>query len=73
MSHEITNQVIELSADELEVVAGGAAELDEEAIFGAKQTGLASVLKVGPTGVTSLSSASGLDIFSAAQKQLGVF
>jgi predicted secreted protein len=73
MSNEIQNQAIELSADELDVVAGGAAQLDEKALFSFEATGLASVLKVGPTGVTSLSSASGLDIFSAAEKQLGVF
>jgi predicted secreted protein len=73
MSNEITNQAIELSADELDVVNGGAAFLDESAIFAVSKNSIASSLSVGPNGVTSLTAASDLDIFSAATKQLGVF
>jgi hypothetical protein len=73
MSHEITNQVIELSADELEVVAGGAGLLDEEAIFAVNKTSLVSGLSVGAGGVTSVTATDSLDIFSAASKKLAVF
>jgi hypothetical protein len=72
MSHEIQNQVIELSADELDVVAGGAAFLDEKAIFAANKTSLASGLSVGAGGVTSVTATDSLDIFSAASKNLFV-
>jgi hypothetical protein len=73
MSNEITNQVIELSADELEVVAGGAGLLDEEAIFAVNKTSLVSGLSVGAGGVTSVTATDSLDIFSAASKKLAVF
>jgi hypothetical protein len=73
MSHEINNQAIELSADELDVVAGGLALLNESAIFAVSQNSLASGLSVGATGVTSVTAASDLDILSAATKKLGVF
>jgi hypothetical protein len=72
MSHEIKNEAIELSADELDVVAGGAAELDEKALFNFQATGINSLLKVGPTGVQSFSQVSDFAILSEAEKQLRV-
>jgi hypothetical protein len=72
MSNEITNQAIELSTDELDVVAGGAADLTEAAIFNVNKTSLASALSVGPGGVTSLTATDSLDIFSAAFKNVSV-
>ncbi|AFZ00902.1 CTB family bacteriocin [Calothrix sp. PCC 6303] len=73
MSHEINNEAIELSADELDVVAGGAASLDEKALFNFQATGINSILNVGPNGVQSLSQVSDFDILSEAEKQLRVF
>jgi hypothetical protein len=72
MSNEIKNQAIELSADELDVVAGGAAALSEDQLFAVNKNDLASSLSVGANGVTSLTAASDLDIFSAASKDLFV-
>jgi hypothetical protein len=72
MSHEITNQAIELSADELDVVAGGVAQLTEAAIFNVNKNDLASALSVGAGGTQSLTAASNLDIFSAAFKNVSV-
>jgi hypothetical protein len=72
MSHEITNQVIELSADELDVVAGGAANLFEAAVFDVSKTSLVSGLSVGAAGVTSVTATDSLDIFSAAFKNVSV-
>jgi hypothetical protein len=72
MSHEINNEAIELSADELETVAGGAAQLDEKGLFSFEATGINSILKVGPTGVQSLSQVSDFAILSEAEKQLRV-
>jgi hypothetical protein len=72
MSNEIKNEAIELSTDELDVVAGGAADLTEAAIFNVNKNDLASSLSVGPNGVTSLTATSDLDIFSAAFKNVSV-
>jgi hypothetical protein len=72
MINEINNEAIELSADELDVVAGGAASLAELAIFDFSKNSLASSLSVGPNGVTSLTATSDLDIFSAAFKNVSV-
>jgi hypothetical protein len=72
MSNEITNQAIELSADELDVVAGGAADLLEAAVFNVNKNSLASGLSVGAAGVTSVTATDSLDIFSAAFKNVSV-
>jgi hypothetical protein len=72
MSHEINNQAIELSADELDVVAGGAAFLSEDQLFAVDKNSLASGLSVGAAGVTSVTAASDLDILSVASKDLFV-
>jgi hypothetical protein len=72
MINEIQNQEIELSADELDVVAGGVASLQEFAIFNVSQNSIGSSLSVGPNGVTSLTTATDLDIFSAAFKNVSV-
>jgi hypothetical protein len=72
MSHEIQNQVTELSADELDVVNGGVAELTEGAIFAVNKNELVSGFSVGASGTQSFTAASNLDIFSAGFKNITV-
>jgi hypothetical protein len=73
MSHEIKNQEIELSADELDTVAGGAASSFDFGSFSASQNSIGSALLVGPGGTASLTSASDLNIDSVGEKLIQVF
>jgi hypothetical protein len=54
MSHEINNEAIELSTDELDTVAGGAAFLNEFGSFSAEKNVINSALVTGPGGTQSL-------------------
>jgi hypothetical protein len=73
MSHEIKNEAIELSADELDVVNGGAASLFEFGAFSASQNSISSALLVGPGGTASLTQVTDLNIDSIGAKAVQVF
>jgi hypothetical protein len=73
MSHEIKNEAIELSADELDVVNGGAASLFELGSFSASQSSISSALLVGPGGTASLTKATDLKIDSFGEKFVQAF
>jgi hypothetical protein len=68
MSHEIKNEAIELSADELDVVAGGGAELFEFGSFSAEKNLLNSALVVGGNGTQSLTQVAQEKVDSNAYK-----
>jgi hypothetical protein len=70
MSNEITNQVIELSADELDVVNGGAISSVEFAAFEASKTDIASLFTVGANGTTSLTQISDQKVSSVGGKAI---
>jgi hypothetical protein len=70
MSHEIKNQEIELSADELDTVAGGATGLDEFATFDAEKTDIASLFTSGAGGTQSLTQISQQKVSSSASKSV---
>jgi hypothetical protein len=72
MSHEIQNQVTELSADELDVVNGGAISSVEFAAFEASKTDIASLFTVGASGTTSLTKISQEKVASTAGKSVFV-
>ncbi len=71
MSTEI-NKVTELSEQELDVVAGGAIDSQEAALFKAYQNSLDSTLIVGPQGVISTTSADESYVAAAAFKNVEV-
>jgi hypothetical protein len=73
MSHEITNQVTELSADELDVVAGGGSGLFETADFNAESNVLNSLFTNGVDGTKSLTQISQQKVSSSASKSAFVF
>jgi hypothetical protein len=73
MSHEINNEAIELSADELDVVAGGGAALFEEANFSAEKNLLNSALIVGGNGTQSLTQVAQEKVNSSAGKSVFSF
>ncbi|AFZ02121.1 CTB family bacteriocin [Calothrix sp. PCC 6303] len=68
MSHEIKNEAIELSTDELDVVNGGAASLFEFGSFSISQNSINSALIVGPGGVVSGTQVTDLNIDSFGEK-----
>jgi hypothetical protein len=72
MSHEIINQAIELSADELDVVNGGASGLVEFANFDAEKTDIASLFTNGVNGTQSLTQVSQQKVSSSAGKAVFV-
>jgi hypothetical protein len=73
MSHEIKNQEIELSADELDVVAGGGAALFEFGSFSAEKNLINSALIVGPGGTQSLTQVAQEKVDSNAGKSVFSF
>ena len=73
MSHEIKNEAIELSTDELDVVNGGAASLFEFGSFSASQNSISSALIVGPGGSASATQVTDLNIDSFGQKFIQSF
>jgi hypothetical protein len=73
MSHEIKNEAIELSVDELDAVNGGAASLLEFGAFSASQNSINSALVVGPGGTASATQIADLNIDSLAGKAVQVF
>ncbi|WP_315787717.1 CTB family bacteriocin [Fischerella sp. JS2] len=70
MSYEI-NKSIELSEQELDVVAGGAS-LNEIAAFAAEQNSIKSSVAATPFGAFSQTDIQELDLASAVQKQIDV-
>ncbi|AFZ00899.1 CTB family bacteriocin [Calothrix sp. PCC 6303] len=73
MSHEIKNEAIELSADELDVVAGGGASLVEFANFFAEKNVINSALVNGPGGSQSLTQVVQEKVDSSAGKSVFSF
>ncbi|AFZ03336.1 CTB family bacteriocin [Calothrix sp. PCC 6303] len=70
MSHEIKNEAIELSADELDVVAGGATGLSEFGNFFAESNQINSLFKVGASGTESLTQVVNQKVSSSAGKSV---
>jgi hypothetical protein len=68
MINEIKNQAIELSADELDVVAGGTTGLVEFANFDAEKTDIASLFTSGAGGTQSLTQISQQKVSASAGK-----
>ncbi|AFZ00900.1 CTB family bacteriocin [Calothrix sp. PCC 6303] len=73
MSHEIKNEAIELSADELDTVAGGGASLNEFANFFAEKNVINSVLVNGSGGSQSLTQIAQEKVNSSAGKSVFSF
>jgi hypothetical protein len=68
MSHEINNEAIELSADELDVVAGGGTGLSEFGTFNAESNVINSLFTVGADGTKSLTQIANQKVSSSAGK-----
>jgi hypothetical protein len=73
MLNGIKNEAIELSADELDVVAGGGVSLDEFANFSAEKNLLNSALIVGADGTKSLTQVAQEKVDSSAGKSVFSF
>ncbi len=71
MSHQI-NSAIELSNEELDLVAGGAITDSEAASFNLTNNALLSGFSVGPGGTQSVTQATNLKIASAGAKFVNI-
>jgi hypothetical protein len=71
MSHQI-NTAIELSSEELDLVAGGAITDTEAATYKLTDNALVSGFSVGPGGTQSFTQATNFKIASTGAKQVSI-